>query len=147
MVFLIVSGRNDTHPPSLSFFERARTSAGPIPVEVRRVFSSDCIKFHVILGEIFCNPPKSGKSIDFCRISDTINIISRLAGETYHDRGAARQEYPPQTRQTPGRGKGPPPKRPYPVWGRTAGPPENIRRTVTRVESCHDGADFSSVQS
>ena len=55
---------------------------------------------------------------------------------------ARRVKSTPVNRQTPGWGKGPPPKRPGPVWGRMAGPSENIRRTVTQVESCHDARIF-----
>lgn len=129
-------------PLSLSF-DRVWASAGLISAGAHRVFSSLCTKFYPAAGRISAASPKTEKSLDFWTHLDTINVISRSAGGQHnHDRGAARQEYPLSIRQTPGWGKGPPPKRPGPVWGRIAGPPENIRRTVTQVESCHDGADF-----
>lgn len=66
--------------------------------------------------------------------------VSAKGGQkrTGYDRGAAAKS----THRPPGRhrgwGKGLPPKDRLPVWAAGPGPPENIRRTVTKVVRCHD---------
>ena len=56
-----------------------------------------------------------------------------------YDRGAGFKSTAFQRQSTGKAGKGRPPRRLSAAWRKEAGPPENIRRTVTpAVERCHD---------